>query len=487
MKKLLLFCTAILLTVSVHAQQFDVSFSKDVLSEPFTGNVLLYLSQENKNPKNAFVPLELPPVYRVQVTNLQPNEGVMFDDSAISYPNTLSNIERDTYYVQVVFDRNLGGQAIGTSPGNLYSKPQQVIFDKNFDTTHTLQADQVVPEIPFTETKHLKELALQSEVLSEFHDKEVTIAGAVSLPDEYYENLDATYPVLFSVFGFGANYKTHSGSKKYAFTHLADTPAIVVYLDGNSPEGHSTYANSDINGPWGDALVNEFIPALETQYRTNGAKFVFGHSSGGWTSLWLQLNYPETFSGAWASAPDQVDFRNWQGENIYEVDNLYYDPNGNLLADITMGGGYPIIAAKDMYQVEHVVYRGDQIHSFDAVFSSRDADGEIIRLVDAETGNINKEALPLFKRYDLSYQIRTNWETYKDAVNNDIRISIGEHDNFHLHKAVHLFDDEMKKLESTIEIDYYPGDHFTVFTKEYKEDGQQFLDTQYQEWQQENK
>ena len=45
----------------------------------------------------------------------------------------------------------------------------------------------------------------------------------------------------------------------------------------------------------------------------------------------------------------------------------------------------------------------------------------------------------------------------------------------------------MKKLESTIEIDYYPGDHFTVFTKEYKEDGQQFLDTQYQEWQQENK
>ena len=122
MNKLLLFCTALLLTISVQAQQFDVSFSKDVLSEPFTGDVLLFLSQENKNPKNAFVPLELPPVYRVQVTNLKPNEGVVIDDSAISYPNTLTNIERGPYYVQVVFDRNLGGQDMGKSPGNLFSR-----------------------------------------------------------------------------------------------------------------------------------------------------------------------------------------------------------------------------------------------------------------------------------------------------------------------------------------------------------------------------
>ena len=487
MKKLLLFCTVLLLTVSLHAQQFNVSFSEDILSEPFTGNVLLYLSQENKNPKNAFVPLELPPVYRIQISNLQPNETVLFDDSAISYPNTLSNIERGDYYVQVVFDRNLGGQTIGTSPENLYSETQQITFDKNFNTTHTLQANQVVPEIQFKETKQLKELALKSELLSEFHNKEVTIAGAVSLPDEYYENPDATYPVLFSVFGFGANYKTHAGAGKYKFTHLADTPVIVVYLDGNCPEGHSTYANSDINGPWGDALVKEFIPALEAQYRTNGANFVFGHSSGGWTSLWLQLNYPNTFSGAWASAPDQVDFRNWQGEDIYKVDNLYYDTNGNILADITMGGGYPIIAAKDLYRVEQVVYRGGQIRSFDAVFSSRDFDGDIIRLVDSADGNINKEALPFFKRYDLSYQIRNNWETYKNVVNNDIRISIGEQDNFYLNKAVHLFDDEMKKLEADVDIDYYPGDHFTVFTPQYKEDGQRFLDKQYQAWQQENK
>ena len=485
MKKLLFFCTTILFTLSLYAQQVEVSFSKEAFSEPFTGNVLLYLSQHNKNPKDAFIPIALPPVYRIQVNNLQPNETVIFDDSAISYPNTLTNIERGDYYAQVVFDRNLGGQDIGSSPGNLYSPSKKLTFNKNFDITYPLQANQVIQELPFKETKTLKELALKSKLLSKFHGKDVTIAGAVSLPDEYYQNPGTSYPVVFSVFGFGANYKTNSGAGKYAFTHLGDSPVIVVYLDGNCPQGHSTYANSDINGPWGDALVNEFIPALEQQYRTNGAKFVFGHSSGGWTSLWLQLNYPETFSGAWASAPDQVDFRNWQGDNIYTADNLYYNEDGNLNADITMGGGYPIIAAKDLYQVEQAVYRGGQIRSFDAVFSKRDANGNIIRLVDAETGNINKKALPIFKRYDLSYQIRNNWETYKTIVNKDIRISIGEQDNFYLNQAVHLFDAEMKKLASTINIAYYPGDHFTVFTPEYKEAGQRFLDAQYQEWQKE--
>jgi predicted alpha/beta superfamily hydrolase len=35
----------------------------------------------------------------------------------------------------------------------------------------------------------------------------------------------------------------------------------------------------------GDALVKEFIPELEKQYRCDGARFVRGHSSGGWAAL----------------------------------------------------------------------------------------------------------------------------------------------------------------------------------------------------------
>jgi len=38
----------------------------------------------------------------------------------------------------------------------------------------------------------------------------------------------------------------------------------------------------------GNALTQELIPQVEKAYRTNNAKLLTGHSSGGWTVLWLQ-------------------------------------------------------------------------------------------------------------------------------------------------------------------------------------------------------
>ena len=49
------------------------------------------------------------------------------------------------------------------------------------------------------------------------------------------------------------------------------------------------------------------------------ASFVGGHSSGGWSSLWLQVAYPETFGGVWSTSPDPVDFRDWQGTNFTPI------------------------------------------------------------------------------------------------------------------------------------------------------------------------
>ena len=68
--------------------------------------------------------------------------------------------------------------------------------------------------------------------------------------------------------------------------------------------GHSVYANSAVNGPRGDALVEELIPYVDAHFRTVAAptaRFVTGHSSGGWSSLWLQVSYPDTFGGVWSS------------------------------------------------------------------------------------------------------------------------------------------------------------------------------------------
>ncbi|MGJ5642017.1 alpha/beta hydrolase-fold protein [Formosa sp. S-31] len=474
----------LLLSFTICAQQIKVSYAGDQIKDAFSGSVVLYLSKENPNPKAAFLPIELPPVYRVEVTNLKPNEQVVFDDTSIFYPAELSNIERGDYYVQAVFDRNLGGQYMANSPGNLYSKPIKVTFDKRFDKVFELVCTEIVNDIPFSETNQLKELKLRSSLLSSFHNEDTYISGAVQLP-EGYDASDVSYPVIFSVFGYGANYKLHSGKGKYVFHKLNNEPAIVVYLDGNCKEGHSVYANSDINGPWGNALVKEFIPELSKKYRTKDARFLFGHSSGGWTVLWLQMQYPETFSGCWSSAPDQVDFRNWQGSNIYEDSNKFYSEKGMLLYDLMLAGRFPIVSGKDLYGIEKVIDRGEQFHSFDAVFSSRDKNNQIRRLVNSTTGAIDNEtARELFRRYDISYQLRHNWEFYKPLISNKMRISVGTADNFKLNSAVELLEGELEKLHANtaIEIEYFPGDHFTVFTEEYVAKGQAFLDSCYENW-----
>ena len=392
MKKFLFLIMYSLLAQSLIAQEFSVSYKKSAFNKPFSGNVLLYLSKELQNPKNVFVGADLTPVFRLEVKDLQPGEAVLFDDSAFSYPVSLSDIERGEYFVQAVFDRNLGGRTIGKSPGNLYSQTQKFVLSKDYGKKYSILCDKIVQAPEFHGTKYHHEIKAYSQQLSEFYGYDVSINAAVDVPGEYFDN-DKTYPVVFVIFGFGGDYR--EPLRGDGITMLDGKPCITVYMDGNCPEGHSEYANSDINGPWGDATIQDFIPALEKKYRTNGARFITGHSSGGWSSLWLQITNPEVFYGCWSSAPDQVDFRNYQNKNLYEDTNFFYNEDGSLAADITLAGIMPFVKSRDTYQMEDVVCRGEQIHSFDAVFGSFDENGDILRLVDPASGDVNQSAIPI--------------------------------------------------------------------------------------------
>src|SRR3954452_13754707 len=98
------------------------------------------------------------------------------------------------------------------------------------------------------------------------------------------------------------------------------TRMILLHLDGAGPLGDPYQVNSANNGPYGDAVVHELIPFIERQFRGLGdsrARFLDGASTGGWVSLALQIFYPDHFNGAWAHAPDPVDFRAYEVINIY--------------------------------------------------------------------------------------------------------------------------------------------------------------------------
>ncbi|MBK8370810.1 MAG: hypothetical protein IPL20_05425 [Saprospiraceae bacterium] len=106
--RLKFFTSLFLLSASVQAQQIKVSYSSTAFDGVFTGKVILYLSKDSNTPKDLGVGVPTLCCFAIDVNQIKPNTTVLFDDKAISYPVNLSDIERGEYYVQAVWDRNLG-------------------------------------------------------------------------------------------------------------------------------------------------------------------------------------------------------------------------------------------------------------------------------------------------------------------------------------------------------------------------------------------
>ena len=67
-----------------------------------------------------------------------------------------------------------------------------------------------------------------------------------------------------------------------------------------------TAVNSENNGPYGDAIMQELLPAIETQFRVirqPWARMLSGGSTGGWIALAHQVFYPDFYGGAFAQLP----------------------------------------------------------------------------------------------------------------------------------------------------------------------------------------
>src|SRR6185503_12195896 len=160
-----------------------------------------------------------------------------------------------------------------------------------------------LPELPFVD-----EFVLKSECVSAFWKKERSIRAGVVRPLDWKEG--EKLPVAYNIHGFGGSHRNawRLGPQLQKDMQAGTAPRMLyVFLEAQYEWGHHEFADSRCNGPWGKALTTEFIPALEKKFGVVGepsARFVTGHSSGGWSSLWLQVTYPEFFGGCWATSPD---------------------------------------------------------------------------------------------------------------------------------------------------------------------------------------
>lgn len=335
--------------------RFRVQLDADMADGPIDGRLFVFLSQGKSWPRPApFNWARTEPFFGLEVRSFQPGTSRQIDDRADGYPEKLSRLPPGEYWVKALLDHDFYSPHPDLGVGNLYSGAQKVKLDPASSGTVELFLEHRVEPQPFPESKWLKEVVIRSERLSKFHGREVIERAAVALPPSYYAMPDRRYPVVYSIPGFGGSHRivvqppgfgmiTKMGTIHYDLARTysrgplkpeaGEVEFIWVLLSGQCKWGHHCYANSATNGPRGDALVYELIPHIDRNFRTvpaPAARFLTGHSSGGWSSLWLQVSYPQFFGGVWSSAPDAVDFRSFPQVNLYADPpmNFYYDRKG---------------------------------------------------------------------------------------------------------------------------------------------------------------
>lgn len=452
--------------------EFEISFPQSLREAPYTGRVYLFFTRQPRaEPRmgpNWFQP---EPMVALDVQDWRPGAPLRLGTSAggrlLAFPTPLSELDLAGYRVQAVARFNPYAREVGNGEGNGYSDAAPVAAPGGA-APQALHIDKLVAGRPFPENKWCKLLEADSQLLGTFHGRKMATRAAVVLPASYYDKPQRRYPVLFQVSGFGGNHTSGVRSEPIREMNQAGVEFIRVYLDADCPLGHHVFADSDNNGPVGSALVQEFIPALDRAYRTVAAptaRFLTGHSSGGWATLWLQVTYPEVFGGTWSTAPDPVDFRDFQRINMYSPEeNMYRDANGNR-RPLARAGDRVVVWYDDFDRMEELVGFGGQLHSFEAVFGARGADGRPVRAWNRQTGAVDTAATRHWAKYDIRLILETRWKELGPKLAGKLHVYMGENDTFYLEGATRNLKQTLEDLGSDAVVEMVPGrNHMDLLT-----------------------
>ena len=373
---------------------------------------------------------------------------------------TFSNIPEGEYNIQILWDQDTSESRI-IAPGNLYSEKQKLSVREATEINITI--DQVIAERELTEFDLLRLVDFKSDTLSAWWEKPVHLKASVLLPENY--DPAESYPIRYNVAGYGGRYtRVNSLLNSSEFTEWWESdeaPRVInVFLDGEGPFGDSYQMDSDNSGPYGNALIYELIPHIESEYRGTDAastRFVDGCSTGGWVSLGLQLTYPDFFNGVFSYSPDAIEFENYQLINIYEDENAFVNEFGYERPVMRSTVGEPMISLRDFIAYENVLgdsdtylNSGGQFSAHTALYSPREENGLPKPLFHPTTGEIDREVAERWKKYDFKIYAEENWSTLGPKLQNKIHIWMGDMDQFYLNPATRAFNEFLKSTEDPV-------------------------------------
>jgi len=501
---ILAFASPGICTAQVSGPSFAITFPASTHPAAITGRVFLILSRDSSpEPRFEIHPFDRGlPIFGRDVNALAPGASVIIDATVPGFPlKSLADLPPGDYYAQAVlnvyteFHRADGhviwahmdqweGQQFVTSPENLYSVPQKVHVDARAGGTHALVLTKTIPpRAPPADTKWVKQIKIQSKLLSAFWGRPIYLGASVLLPAGYDDHPDVHYPVIYNQAHFGLRPPLRFTERNGTFPPAVlramadnnlDTPSdfssawsgpgfprmIAVLFQHPTPYFDDSYAvNSANNGPYGDAILTELIPYLEQHFRIIAkpyARVLTGGSTGGWESLALQIYHPEFFGGTWAAYPDPVDFRHYGSVDIYADTNAFVVTKriGAFLNPTTewqrperfimrAENGQPIVSMREYSRWEDVLgshgRSTDQLEAWESVYGPVGDDGYPKPLWDKRTGHIDHDVATYMRDhgFDLRYYLARHWQTIGPQLAGKIHVDVGDMDNFYLNLAVY--------------------------------------------------
>lgn len=467
-------------------------------TQPMSGRLLLFAEDaktaRTQSKDGAVKEVDLDELDPAQVAiagedvyRITPGQFVDIDADKLAFPKAWSSLPAGDYLVQAVLDVHHDYNYLGRDAGDVVSDVITVHLPASTIPTLTLNTT-VPPRDPWklpdsapaaaqasvdAAKKNSQPIDFVSPSLSAFWGRPIHMRARVVLPPGYDASPDKRYPTVYYTHGFTGNLDRMVRVFAYVNDAMAKgqiPPMIWVFLDESSPTGTHEFADSVNNGPWGQALTEELIPYLEAHYRMDAdvnGRFLNGHSSGGWATLWLQTRYPKIFGGTWSTSPDPSDFHDFTGPNLYAPHaNLYHKPDGTPWP-IVRDKGKVLVTLEQFAKMERVLGPyGGQIASFEWVFSPRGQDGRPEPMFNRDTGDVDPAVVTYWRdHYDIAYRLQNNWPTLKPDLDGKIHLYVGTADTFYLDGAAHRLKAVLDGLNAHSDIRFIPGrTHFDLYT-----------------------
>ena len=450
--------------------------------QPVSGRMLLFVSP-GSGAKAVDMSMMAPTKVYIaakEISHLLPGETVDIDADDGAFPGPLSQAAPGDYEAQAVLDVAHTYNYAGRQPGDLVSEVIAMpAWNPRTQPAATMTLATTVPEpadplagMPDVQSA-LHRVDFISPVLSRFWGRKISMKAWVLLPPGYNSHPNLKYPTVYFTHGFGGSMpEMRARFAPVFYQRIKDgkMPEMIwVLLDESSPTGTHEFADGVNNGPWGTALTTELIPYLESHYRMDArtsGRFLQGHSSGGWATLWLQTTYPKIFGGTWSTSPDPSDFHAFSTIDLYAAGaNMYRRADGTPQPIIRMDGKV-VATMEQMAHLEAVLGDyGGQIGSFEWVFSPRGPDGRPVPMFNRATGAVDPKVIAYWgAHYDIARQIQSHWDTQAPDLRGKIHLYVGTEDTFYLNHATRQLQILLHQLNAQAQFTFVPGrSHFNLY------------------------